>query len=228
MLVIGHRGASSTHTENTLDAFRAAFAQGAGGVELDVRRTGDDILVVFHDAVLPSGEMLHATRLEQLPSHIPTLAEALEVSSELWVNIEIKNLPDDPDYDAQDRISLAVAGLVAAHEASHRVLVSSFNMASVRRIGVEDSSIPLGWIVWAGQSDPASLIERAAGAEMSAIHPQDMLVDASFVRRAHDRGLKVNVWTVNDPDRVRYMAELGVDGLMTDDPAMAVAALASG
>jgi len=228
MLVIGHRGASATHPENTIEAFQAAIDQGAGGIELDVRRTADDILVVFHDAELPSGRRLRETTLEQLPKQIPTLAEALEVSTDLWVNIEIKNLPEDPDYDAKNAISLAVAGLVSAHEAVHRVVISSFNIDSVRRIGAEDRSIPLGWIVWGGQADPASLVARAVGAEMTSIHPQEMLVDRSFVARAHDEGLVIYPWTVNDPNRIVQLAELGVDGVMTDHPAMAVASLAAG
>ena len=228
MLVIGHRGASASHPENTIEAFKAAIDQGAGGVELDVRRTADDVLVVFHDAELSTGERLRDLNLDQLPPMIPTLAEALEVSSDLWVNIEIKNLPDDPDYDAKNSISLAVAGLVLAHEATHRVVISSFNIDSVRRIGSEDPSIPLGWIVWGGQANPASLVERAVGANMHSIHPQEMLVDRGFVSRAHGEGLVVYPWTVNDPDRICQLAELGVDGVMTDNPAMAISALDAG
>ena len=101
--VIGHRGASSTHAENTLEAFEAAARAGADGIELDVRRTAE---VVHHDAALADGRLLRRTPAAELPSWVPTLAEALEASGELWVDIEVKNLPSDPDYDAEHGISV--------------------------------------------------------------------------------------------------------------------------
>jgi glycerophosphoryl diester phosphodiesterase len=224
--VIGHRGASATHPENTLEAFRAAGAQGADGIELDVRRTADDVLVVFHDAHLVSGEVVRHVASADLPASIPTLAQALEACADLWVNIEIKNLPDDPDYDSEHGLSVSVAGLIAAFEAADRVLVSSFNVDSIERIRSIDTTIPVGWLVW-GQADPASLVRRAAAHQFQAIHPSDLLVDGSFVRRANDAGLQVNVWTVDEPNRIRELARLGVDGIITNDPAGAVAALAT-
>ena len=61
---------------------------------------------------------------------------------------------------------------------------------------------------------------------LQAIHPNDVLVDASFVERAHDAGLEVTVWTVDDPDRIRQLAEFGVDGIITNAPDAAVHVLA--
>jgi glycerophosphoryl diester phosphodiesterase len=209
-----------------LEAFRAAAEQGAHGIELDVRRTADDVLVVFHDAHLGTGRQVRQTLSADLPDWIPTLAEALEACADLWVNIEIKNLPDDPDHDAQNCLSVAVAGLIAAFDGAERVLVSSFNMSSLDRIRSIDPTIPVGWLVW-GQADPASLIERAAAHEMAAIHPHDLLVDAGFVGRAHHAGLEVNVWTVDNPARICELARFGVDGVITNVPAAAIEALAS-
>jgi glycerophosphoryl diester phosphodiesterase len=223
--VIGHRGASATHRENTLEAFRAAAEQGAHGIELDVRRTADDVLVVAHDAHLPSGELIRELDVGQLPSHIPTLTEAFEACADLWINVEIKNLPEDPDYDAEHGLSIAVAGVIAAYEAADRVLVSSFDIGSIDRIRDMDPTIARGWLVW-GQADPLSLIARATAHEVQAIHPHDLLVDAGFVRRAHDAGLEVNVWTVDDLERVRELASLGVDGIITNTPGVVVEALA--
>ena len=77
-----------------------------------------------------------------------------------------------------------------------------------------------------GQIDPASLIARAESHGFEAINPHDILVDQGFVDRAHRAGLLVNVWTVDDPDRIRQLADFGVDGIITNDPAAAVAALA--
>ena len=222
--IIGHRGASATHQENTIEAFRAAAEQGAQGIELDVRRSADDVLVVAHDAHLPDGELIRELSADQLPAHIPTLAEAFEACADLWINVEIKNLPEDPDYDAEHGLSIAVAGVVLAYDAVDRVVVSSFDIGSLDRIRDMDPAIPRGWLVW-GQADPGSLIQRALAHEVQAIHPHDLLVDAGFVRRAHEAGLTVNVWTVDDLDRVRELADLGVDGIITNTPGPVVAAL---
>ncbi|MEM7341668.1 MAG: glycerophosphodiester phosphodiesterase [Actinomycetota bacterium] len=222
--IIGHRGASASHPENTIEAFRAAADQGAHGIELDVRRSADDVLVVFHDAHLPDGRLVRNVTSAELPDQIPTLAEALAECHDLWVNIEIKNLPGDPDYDAEMGSSVAVAGLIAAYDLPHGVLVSSFDIGNLDRIRSIDPSIEAGWLVW-GETQPAVLIERTVAHGLQAIHPHDLLVDRSFVQRARDAGLAVNVWTVDDPDRIRHLVELGVDGIITNDPAGAVAAL---
>jgi len=222
--IIGHRGASATHQENTLAAFRAAADQGAHGVELDVRRTADDVLVVFHDAHLSTGEVIRELASSDLPDFVPTLVEAFEACADLWLNIEIKNLPDDPDYDAEHGLSVAVAGLVEAFEAADRVIVSSFDIFAVDRIRSVNPAIPVAWLVW-GQADPGSLIGRAVAHEVQAIHPHDLLVDASFVSRSHAAGLEVNVWTVDDLDRVHRLVEMGVDGIITNTPGVVVEAL---
>lgn len=223
--IIGHRGASATHPENTLEAFRAAADQGAHGIELDVRRTADDVLVVFHDAHLPDGRVLRTVTADDLPESVPSLAATLAECTDLWMNVEIKNLPGDPDYDGEHGLSIAVAALLDGFDAAGRVLVSSFDIGSVDRIRAIDPAIPVGWLVWA-QADPASLIERAVAHGMAAIHPHDLLVDASFMARAGEAGLAVNVWTVDDPARMRQLAELGVDGIITNTPGAAVEALA--
>ena len=234
MKVVAHRGASSTHRENTIEAFRAAIEQGADGVELDVRLSGDDVLVVHHDAHLDDGTLVRGVDAADLPDHVPTLGQALEVLGDRYVNVEIKNVPDEPDYDAEHRISVAVAGLLAAHLSmqptdgplAERLIVSSFNVDTIEQLRRTDPSLPLGLLVW-GQADPASLVARARAHGFEAIHPHDLLVDQAFVDRAHDAGLLINVWTVDDLDRICRLAELGVDAVITNDPAAAVAALGS-
>jgi glycerophosphoryl diester phosphodiesterase len=242
--IIAHRGASSTHTENTLEAFRAAGEVGADGIELDVRLSGDDVLVVHHDAHLGDGRAIRDLALADLPDHVPTLAQALEAAGDLWINVEIKNLQGEPDYDDRHQISVAVAGLLAAHLAvtapldagpdadgpvgfgggAGRILVSSFNVDSVHRIRETEVNLPLGLLVW-GQADPASLVARTAAHGFQAINPHDILVDRAFVDRAHEAGLEVNVWTVDDPDRMEQLDGFGVDGIITNDPARALRVL---
>ncbi len=236
--IVAHRGASATHHENTLEAFQAAADQGADGIELDVRLSSDEVLVVYHDAHLKSGELIRDLTAAQLPDWVPTLGEALDVAGDLWVNVEIKNVPDEPGYDSEHRISTAVAGLISARLAmmefddgdeaiprQDRIMISSFNVDSVTSIRRLDPSLPLALLVW-GQADPASLVGRAEAHGFEAIHPHDLLVDRNFVERAKAAGLQVNVWTVDDPARIVELADMGVDGIITNDPAAAGRALA--
>lgn len=224
--ILGHRGASKQYKENTLEAFAAVKELGGDGVELDVRRTKDEVLVVHHDAALADGRLLFELDADELPDFVPTLAASLDAAGDQFVNIEVKNHPSDPDYDAEHGISVAVAGLVLAFDMTDRVLVSSFDMDSIQRIHQTDPSIPIGWLVW-GQADPAQLIERAHAQGCAAINPHDLLVDASFVQRANAVGLEVNVWTVDDPDRIRELAGFGVSSIITNAPDVAAKALAT-
>lgn len=242
-MVVAHRGASATHKENTVAAFEAARHQGAGGIELDVRRSADDVLVVHHDAHLADGRLISELQSAELPDWVPTLAETLDVTSNMWLNVEIKNLPDEPDYDVDDAISVAVAGLVTAHlddevdqavdgddardlaAALHeRVLVSSFNVDNIERIRSVEPRIPVGLLVW-GQVDPSTTISRVLAHGFEAIHPHDLMVDAAFVDKARSAGLAINVWTVDEPSRILELARLGVDSIITNWPDRASQAL---
>ncbi len=219
-LVIAHRGASAAAPENTVEAFRMAAELGADWVELDARLSGDGVVVVHHDACLPDGRIISAVPSAELPDHVPTLAQALEACGDLGVNIEIKNLPDDPDHDAQPIVVDAVAGVVQAYLGPDRTVVSSFDMGAVDRLHGVDPTIPVGWLI-VDLGDPARAVERAVAHEMSTIHPYVDLVDPALVRRAHQAGLGVHVWTVDDPDRMRRLVDWGVDGIITNVPDVA-------
>ena len=218
--VMARRGASKAAQENTLGAFRLAQTMGAEWVELDARRAADGVVVVHHDAHLADGRILAEISSEDLPDYIPNLAEALEACGDTSVNIEIKNLPNDPDYDEDHLVADAVAGLVQAYLGPQRALITSFNIDAVDRIRAVDPSIPCGWLLFQ-MTDPASAIGRAVAHEMTAIHPWDVLVDVNFVNRAHAAGLLVNVWTVDDPQRMAQLIEMGVDGICTNVPDVA-------
>jgi len=218
--VFAHRGASASTRENTVEAFAAAAEAGADWVELDVRRTADDVLIVHHDAHLDDGRaIVHVTEAE-LPEYVPNLAEALEACVGMGVNVEIKNDPGDPDYDDAHMVSLAVAGLITAYRPHAELLVSSFNNDSVNRIRAVDPAIPTALVVFDVLSVD-QLIERCTFHGHRALNPHSAAVDRSFVEKAHAGGLEVNVWTVNEPERVAELVALGVEGVITDDPAMA-------
>ena len=151
---------------------------GADWVELDVRRTVDDVLVAHHDAHLPDGRLVARTPLDELPDWIPPLAEALEACEGMGVLVEIKNDPAEVGYDGDNTISVAVAGLVSAYRPYDEVMISSFNAATVGRIRQVDSRLPTALLIF----DPvvvAQSVDRASAAGHVAIHPYHTAVDAS-------------------------------------------------
>src|SRR4051794_2230318 len=137
MLVIGHRGASSQFAENTLDAFQGAIDQGADGIELDVRRTLDGALALSHDDTLADGVVVVETPFVDLPDHVTDLDSALDVCRPLSVvNIEIKNWPDDKDFDAEERLAEQVVGLLRSRGEldDGRNLISGFHLPTIDRV----------------------------------------------------------------------------------------------
>jgi glycerophosphoryl diester phosphodiesterase len=238
-LVLGHRGASAHLTENTLAAFHRAMADGADGVELDVQRCRSGDVVVFHD-----DDLLRLTgspgRIVDLPlpalrerrllagGTVPTLAEVLEACGpHALVNVELKV---EGVLPAGCRALVAsVAKAVARAGAAPRVLVSSFNPAAVWLWRRHNPLVPCGLLFerprrfhrpWPFRTD--FLLPVLAPA---AVHPDHALCTAEAVGRWHRRHFAVNAWTVDDPVRIRALAEMGVDAIITNDPAAARAAL---
>jgi glycerophosphoryl diester phosphodiesterase len=209
MLVLAHRGASAQAPENTLAAFALARALGADGVELDVRRAGDR-LVVHHDP-LPPGP---------LPADVPTLAEALDACAGLLVNVEVKT----------DGLPALVDRRVAAESVIHelrrrtgdRVLLSSFDLAALDAARDADPTVPTAWlVVEAGRRT----LDVLAAHGHAVLHPRHDGVDGALVAEAHRRGITVNVWTCDDAARIVELAGWGVDGVITNVPDVARRAL---
>jgi glycerophosphoryl diester phosphodiesterase len=225
--VLAHRGATAVAPENTLQAFVAASALGADGVELDVHRTADGGLVVHHDAGARGlGVLADRTEAEIRAARpeIPTLDEALEACTGMLVNIEVKNLPGDADYDPAEAVAAGVVDLLTRRERRDEVLVSSFNLESVDRVRQRDASIPTGFLTLVGM-DPVDAVEVADAHGHGAVHPDVRALTggtaAATVTRAHELGMTVNVWTVNDEDEMRRLAAAGVDAIITDVPDVA-------
>lgn len=222
-----HRGASASRPENTLEAFREAARQGADGVELDVRRSADHAMVICHDATFPDGREIRGLTVADLPGTVPLLGAALDACDGLLVNIEIKNADVDIDFDPDEYLAGAVASLVAERDVRDEVLVSSFNLATIDRVRDLDADIPTGYLASA-RWDQRKSLQRAIDGGHCAFHPFDLVVNEDLVKAAHDHGLAVNVWTVDDPDRIRWLAEVGVDAIITNVPDVAIAALRRG
>jgi glycerophosphoryl diester phosphodiesterase len=221
--VIGHRGASRAHPENTLEAFAGASVLGADWVELDVRRTADGALVVHHDPTLPDGRVIVETARADLPPGVPTLDEALATcaAAGLCVNVEIKSDPREADYDASHAVAAAVAERLVADGAmadgAPRYLVTSFDPRCLDRVREIAPSLRTGQLAF-HIDHVTALMDRARGAGHVAVNPWDPFVDESFMEAARHAGLEVYPWTVDDPGRMRALIALGVDGIITNVP----------
>ena len=190
MLVIAHRGASAEFPENTLDAFVGAVEQGADGVELDVRRTADAHLAIHHDDTLGDGTVLVDAAFADLPAPLTDLAHALDACAPLAVvNIEIKNWPDDRDFDPTEAVAGAVVDLLRERGelADGRALVSSFHLATIERVRELAPELSTGWLLGLVEN-PHELVGRAADGGHVAVHPHHAFVNEDLVRIAHDAG----------------------------------------
>ena len=225
-LVLAHRGANRFAPDNTVRAFARAVELGADGVELDIHRTSDGNLVVRHDADTPAGILAGMSLAEiraELPE-VPSLGETLDVCAGLLVNVEIKNSPRDGDWDVSHRASELLVELLATRQGRDRVLVSSFNLASIDRVRSLAPHIPTALLTWG--TDPLDGLLIAESHGHTALHPDRLSVAgagaAAAATRAHERGLEVNVWTVNDPTELARLAAAGIDALITDVPDVAL------
>lgn len=230
-IIFAHRGASAHAPENTLAAFELAVKLGAPAIEFDVKLTSDRQVVILHDQTLnrtTSGsgavtkQPLAALReldagswksAEYRGEKIPTLDEVFEaVGKKLLINVELTNYATPFDGLVHE-----VAKLVKKHRLQERVIFSSFfptNLVIARQLL---PSVPRGQLMLEGNS---GWWQRAAASLMAldAEHPFSEDVTANSVKRAHSKGRRIHVWTVNDPTEMRRLRSLGVDGIFTDDP----------
>ena len=201
-------------------AFRRAGELCADGVELDVRLCATGELVVHHNPTLPDGTVLLATPKSQLPPHIPTLDESLDACAGMWVNIEIKNDPTEPDYDESDRVAHLLAEVLARRGESERWLISSFRRETVDTMRRLAPNVPTAWLT-VDVDDAAAVAESLVAAGHAALHPWVGSLTRDTVHTMHARGLAVNVWTCDDPARMSELAEWGIDGICTNVPDVA-------
>jgi glycerophosphoryl diester phosphodiesterase len=224
--VFAHRGCTEGGLgENTVEAFAEARRLGADGVELDVRLTKDGALAVHHDAEIPGVGVIPELGVAELPGSVPLLADVLAVCDGMTVNVEIKNAPADPGWDATELVAALTAEAIDAAGWTDRVVVSSFQPATLRAVQAADERLALG-ALWGVAADPGRGLAEAAAAGFRAVHPFVLAVTPDLVEQAHILGLAVNTWTVNGPDDLRRMVELGVDTVITDVLRLALAVAA--
>lgn len=224
-LVIAHRGASADAPENTIAAFRRARSDGADGVELDVMRCKSGDVIVFHDDDLVRlGKRQGRTRAQSLAAlreidlgggeRIPLLDDVLEEIGPMLINIELKSTSTLAD----DGLASAVADIVRHHGTGARALVSSFDPWLLLRFRRRAPDVATGLLFAHDQALPLRRAWATPLVRPTALHPESRLVDAARVRRWHARGRAVNVWTVDDPAELRWLAALRVDGIITNRP----------
>lgn len=225
--VLAHRGASRAERENTVAAFRRARAMGADGVELDVRRTLDARLVVHHNATLDDLRVIAATRAADLPDHVPTLTEALDACAGMWVNVEIKNDPREPDFDAADSIADDTMSMLIERGEPERWLLSSFRIETIDRCReLADGAGLAIRTAWLTSIVPDGVGPMLVAGGHSALHPWVNALERRTIAECHEHGLDVNTWTCDDPERMRELIDWGVDGICTNVPDVAVSVVA--
>jgi len=235
-IIFAHRGAKNYAPENTLSAFNLAIEMGADGIELDTQLTADGHVVVYHDQKVDRTTNGHG-RISEQPlaylrdldagSHfsdkfrgekIPTLDEAFEtIGKRAFINVELKNFTTPFDHLVEK-----VCDAVRRHDMQKNVIFSSFLPWDLKKTALTLPEVPRGLLT------PKKILGmwgRSFGfsfGNYDALHPHLVDVTAQEVARVHKLKRKINVWTVNAEEDIRRMIQWGVDGIITDDPKLAV------
>jgi len=230
----GHRGASGYAPENTLESFQLAMQQGADGIELDVQLTRDGKIVVCHDETIDrtsdhKGWVKDFT-LAQLKKfnfnnhnpnyefcHIPTLKEVLELikPSQMVINIELKT--GVFDYEG---IEIKTLALVKEMDMENQVIYSSFNHYTMKKIR---ELKPNAYCAFLHCDKIIDIAEYASKYKMDALHPDKcFLLDEHYLKEAKEHGLRINSWTINEPEHIYLALKLGINAIITNYPDLAL------
>ncbi|MEE1751484.1 glycerophosphodiester phosphodiesterase family protein [Streptomyces sp. SP18CS02] len=225
LIPFAHRGGAADGLENTAAAFRRASTAGYRYFETDVHTTADGRLVAFHDATLDRVTDRRG-RIRELPWS--AVREARVAGSEPLALFEelLEEFPDarwNVDLKAESALAPLVA-LIRRTGAWDRVCVGSFNEGRVgRALRLAGPRLATSYGVRGvlglrlrSYGIPAAVRAGAIAAQVPETQNGVRVVDRRFVRAAHARGIQVHVWTVNDPERMTALLDLGVDGIMTD------------
>ncbi|MFF0114249.1 glycerophosphodiester phosphodiesterase [Streptomyces prasinus] len=224
-IAFAHRGGAADGLENTVRQFRCAVEAGYRYIETDVHVTRDGRLVAFHDATLDRVTD-GAGRIADLPwrdveqarvagrEPVPLFEELLTVFPGVRWNVDVKAEPALLPFlelieraDAWDRVclgSFSEARVVRAQRLAGPRLATSYGTRGVLNLRLRSWGVPV------------TVRGSAVAAQVPEVQSGVPVVDLRFVRTAHARGLRVHVWTVNEPERMHRLLDLGVDGIMTD------------
>lgn len=213
-LVIAHRGASAREAENSLAAFRLAAELGADAVELDIHATADGHLVVHHDEMIGHHHIAHCS-LAEVRQHplrngepVPVLEDALAtILPAMIAFVEVKAM--GPRWDER------LFALIDASPAPARVAVHAFDHRIIHRLGEAREHLHRGVLSSSYPVHPVRLMEDA---DAGALWQHAPLVDHALVEKVHAADGLVYAWTVDDPEQMRRLLDMGVDGICTNHP----------
>jgi len=234
--IFAHRGASAHAPENTLAAFELALAQGADGIELDAKLSGDGHVVVIHDATVDrttdrQGRVkdISLAELRSLDAggffaeqyrgeKVPTLEEVFEaLGKRMFVNVELTNYNTPGDHLVE-----SVCMLVKKCGLQKQVLFSSFFASNLSKARGLLPEVPRGLLAFNGLLGVWARSFGFAFGRYQALHPNLKDVTPQQVQRVHRLKRRVHVWTVNTAEDMRRLFNWDVDGIFTDDPQLAV------
>jgi glycerophosphoryl diester phosphodiesterase len=220
VIILGHRGGRGAGwpAENSLAALQRALDEGADGVELDVRLSADGTPVLVHDPLTKDGRYVYRVNAGDLPTTTATLDDALDLLAGRVVNVELKS--DVPSRRALART--AVSSVMRARRSE--VVFSSFDPFLVLACAALAPGVARAILVGERTERLATALPIGMRSMVVAAHLQDPLVTTTRVVRLARRGLRVCAWTVNDVERARELAGLGIEWLITDKPGSMVAA----
>lgn len=216
MLRIGHRGARVYEPENTLLSFKKALEIGVDAVEFDVRKTKDDQLVMIHDANVKrttDGEgVVSELTLEEIKGFsadkgekIPTLKETLDfLDKKVKIVIELK----------EEGVEEKVLEAVREKGLQKNVVIVSFIDEALQKVRDLDEDVETG-LIYVKHKNP---VKAALDLGASYLLPLYRFTHTANVKKTHDNGLKIIVWTINKPEEVVEYAKKGVDGIASDKP----------
>jgi glycerophosphoryl diester phosphodiesterase len=225
--VIAHRGAAGAAPENTMASFQRAIVDKADWIELDVQENADDVVVVVHDndfmKVAQSDLKVWDATNEKLrdldiggwyaPEYsnqrVPTLHQALELAKDkLGVVIELKYYGHDRNLESR------VVDIVEQTGMESDIMIMSLKIDGLRKAAALRPTWTRGLLNTASIGDLTRL-------DLDFLALNSMAASPTMIKRAHKQGMKVYVWTINDPVQMSVMMSRGVDGIITDEPALA-------
>jgi len=223
-----HRGVSDRAPENTLAATRAAIAAGANYLETDVQLSKDDVLVVVHDTdfsrlggvakkvweltyeeirAIPIGRSAAPEFRNEITPTFDALLD--ETKGHIKVNIELKYYGNH-----QPGLAEKVVAAVRAHGMLDQVVIQSLEYEPLLEVHRLAPEVPVGYLLSFNAREPSEL-------HVDFLSVEQKRLDYRFVRMAHQRGQQVYAWTVDTVEDLQRQFDLGVDGVITDQPALA-------
>ena len=218
-LIIGHRGASAVAPENSIAAFEAAIAAGTDGIEFDVRLSRDGVPVIIHDDTLQRthglrGRVVDSSANELGSVGVPSLRDLFELMSQndLILYLEIKG--------SSAALAERCCELVSEFSYEDRVIVECFDLNVIKNIRTLKTAALFEPRIYTDQR----VIDRTLEARASVLALHHRLAKSTLVEKAKLAGLRVVVWTVDDPAWIARAQAMGIEALITNDPATMIEA----